>query len=747
MTFLAPAALLGVLLLTVPVLAHLFKPRKMRQTPFSSLRWLKQTRQRLSRRIQWHQWLLFLARAGIIALLVLALARPLLGLGGERPTDRFVILDLGPSMAYQAEDAAVPLSRAHELASALVARTRPGDRTALLLAGARPRLLAPPAADAVAHLPALFAARTEASDARLSAALPVVRGLLQESAERDVELVFLTDQRPQAWRQSEVQTFLKDQPRPVRVRLFDVGVGAARNGWITDARLLGPEGGDRLLRVEASCTGEGQVRTVRLGGVAGLGEDAQTITLRPGQITRADFRIPAGVSLAGQVAELRLEPADALPGDDVYYANLGAGAALLVLLVEPEVPGPDGRAVGLYLRAGFEALGAASRHALKLLGRTSANVSAGDFSKADLVVFAGVPRLAADTRSALEARVRAGAGLVVFLGDGFEPAQGNATLHNPAQPSESLLPIPLQGEALTHGGETLVQVRWDHPLLAALNDPLLSDLGRSRFTRHAAFAAEPGKGSLVLARFGDGSPALIDHPVGAGRVLVVNTSASSAWTDLPRRKSYVPLLDQALGYLTAGGVRRRFTSGEPITLPLPEHQEGALVTVSGPGGVRLTPRLVPLRGQTLLHLDGVDTPGVYRVERGGTETLTFVVNAGRARSPLTVADAATLEGMWAPASVEILSADAAAEAIAAGSVSWPLWPLLVFLAGLLLAIETIYAAILCPRVNPAAVDSVVHGHGILRPLNEPGNGSVSAETPGRSVAPQTTEPRGPANGG
>ena len=50
--FLAPAALLGMALLAVPILLHLFKPKKVRRTPFSSLRWLRASQQRLSKRIQ-----------------------------------------------------------------------------------------------------------------------------------------------------------------------------------------------------------------------------------------------------------------------------------------------------------------------------------------------------------------------------------------------------------------------------------------------------------------------------------------------------------------------------------------------------------------------------------------------------------------------------------------------------------------------------------------------------------------------
>ena len=77
-SFLAPFALAGAALLAIPVILHLFKPRKVRRTPFSSLRWLHLTQQKLARRIKWHQVLLFLLRFAFIALLVLAIAKPVL---------------------------------------------------------------------------------------------------------------------------------------------------------------------------------------------------------------------------------------------------------------------------------------------------------------------------------------------------------------------------------------------------------------------------------------------------------------------------------------------------------------------------------------------------------------------------------------------------------------------------------------------------------------------------------------------
>jgi len=76
-----------------------------------------------------------------------------------------------------------------------------------------------------------------------------------------------------------------------------------------------------------------------------------------------------------------------------------------------------------------------------------------------------------------------------------------------------------------------------------------------------------------------------------------------------------------------------------------------------------------------------------------------------------------LRDWWAPANVEVLSGEAAAQQFAAPT-SMPLWPALVFVAGLLMLAETVYVYRLCPRVNAKAAEPVVHEHGLLRPLQK-----------------------------
>ena len=166
--FLTPLALFGLGLLAIPILLHIFKPQKVRQTPFSSLRFLRSSQHRLSRRIKWHQVLLFLLRAGLITALVLALAKPIIAgrAAGAGRAERFVILNLGRTMAYQLADGTIPADRARLVAEQVVSQVVAGDRTTIILAGAQARALGPLVSDASTYLTRMRAAPLEASRTR-----------------------------------------------------------------------------------------------------------------------------------------------------------------------------------------------------------------------------------------------------------------------------------------------------------------------------------------------------------------------------------------------------------------------------------------------------------------------------------------------------------------------------------------------------------------------------------------------------
>jgi hypothetical protein len=722
MTFLVPSALFGIFLLAIPVIIHLFKPRKMRQTPFSSLRWLRETPQRLSRRIRWHQVLLFLLRAGFILLLVLALAQPLIGTPEEtHPVDRFIVLDVSRSMDYRAPDQPTPLDSAKRFAANLIEHGGKGDRTALLLTGSGTRMVSPPVHNGRSLLPGLKEVRAGDTDTNLSSALPIIRSLLAHRRPgTDVELWFLTDNHQRSWSQGTIASFLKDLPGTVRVRVIDFGVVAAQNAWIAGARLLSFKNpARRLLRVEVACAGDtAQKRTVHVGGVAGLAERKRDVKVEPGRPVVVDFLVPAGGNLRGQVAEIELTPHDSLPSDDRFFLNLDTPAALQILLVEGDTTPLETLRPGYYLRTAVDALAGSTNNALELVSRTSATAKAGDFAHADVILLAGVPELNRAQLDSLEKRVQSGGGLVLFLGPGLRHEFYNSQLFKPLRPSAGLLPLPLRQAVQPPGPGPLRNLRLTHPLLAPLYDPVLGDLGQARLLAFYRFAAAPAARDTVLAWAEDDVPAIVEHRVGAGKVLLFNMTANDEWSDLPRRKSFVPLVDRLLSYLSAGGVRRSFEAGEAVTLPLVDWREGEKVTVRTPDNKTLTPKLSTAHGRTFLHLDTLEKAGVYRVERsGGTvKGFAFVVRVGPGDSVLTAMDAATLKKWWEPARLEIVRHDEAAKRLAERTGVGDLWPWLIVLAGVLLLAETYFVYRLCPRPNPTAADAVVHKRGLLRPM-------------------------------
>jgi hypothetical protein len=731
-TFLAPYALFGASLLAIPILVHLFKPRKVRQTPFSSLRWLHLTQQRLSRRIKWHQVFVFLLRAAFLLLLVFALAKPMhIAQGTGRSAERFVVLDVSRSMSYRQADRPTPLEAGKQVAADLLTHQSGGDRTALLLTGSTTQVVGPLTTDAEVYLPALQAVQPGLSDTDLGSALQAIRPMLAlRRPDSDVEIYFITDNHQQSWNQSGIASFLKDVPVAVHTHIVDVGVPAPQNAWIADARLVQADNPPRrFLRVQVGCVGDAnQERTVRLADLPGFTERTQLVTITPGRSSVVDFELPGGYDLSDKVAHFSLEPADGLPSDDHFFVNLDTKGSLRVLLVEPDSTAIETQRPGLHLRTAVEVLSAAGNNPVELVSKTTAQVAAKDITEADVILLAEVPELSDPLLSALHDRVRGGGGLAIFLGPGINPDFYNTRLYRPLFSSEGLLPISLKTVSepdSEHGGVApLTNVRWTHPLFARLSDPVLGDLPQTRFRSFYQFASPPRQNDLVLAWIADSVPAIVERNLGAGKVIVFNTTANDVWSDLPRRKSFVPLVDRLLSYLSGGGVRRTFEIGEVVVLPVPDLQADEKVTVTTPGGGQLTPALTTTAGRTVLRLPAVEEPGVYRVEcsgRGGRSS-SFVVQVGRGDSILTPLDGGTLQKWWEPAGCDIVGPDAFRQNLASGQGRLPLWPILVALAGLMLLAEMFFVHWLCPRVNPSIVESVVHKRRILaapgRPVGE-----------------------------
>jgi len=724
-TLLAPIALAGLGLLAIPVIIHLLKPKRVRTMPFSSLRWLRASQHKLSRRIQWHQVLLFLLRAAFLCALVVALAKPVFSRRGSRLfTERFVILDISRSMHYEQPGRETPLVRGRKIARALLDQGLPGDRATVILTGASSVALGPLAEDPTSYASRLEAAEAGLGDTDLSSALAVIRRMLAAPRPNArAELVFITDNHQGSWLQGEIAAFEEGLTVPVSVRVIDVGPSAARNAWIADARPI-EVGGKHFLHARLGASGnEPQERTLRVKRLPGLGDVSQKVTIAPGAFAEANLPIPTDYDIEGKIAELVLEPRDALPDDDQFWLNLDTRGGLHVLLLEPESTQIESLQPGFHLRKALEVLGRGDAGAIQVTSRSPDAVVASDFANADVVVMANVPQLTDDRLLALESRVKTGTGLLMFLGPAAQPAFYNTKLHNPQRPAECLLPRPLLQIARGNMAP-FTRVAWTHPMFAPLADPAFGDLGQVRARTYFEFGAVvPGDQSQALAWFADAAPALIEHALGAGHVLIFNTTANDEWSDLPRRNCFVPLLDQALRRLTRARLSRNFQAGDAIALALPGLGGNPSAAITTPGGRTVPAVLQQFDGQTIARLDAADEVGVYAIRGngdGGSMESNFVVQAGRGDSVVTKTDAEILRAWWGKVPLEVVHPDAGTSPDRAGGAGRVLlWPWLLALGALVLLAEMYFVHRLCPVMNPAVASSTVARHGILSPTSKP----------------------------
>jgi len=703
MTLLTPAALAFAALLAIPIIVHLFKPRRVRRMPFSSLRWLAHSPQKLSRRIQWHQLLLFAMRAGFLLLLVLALARPLWTRGDARTvSERVIVLDVSRSMALRVGDRPTPIERARQIAAELVESAPPGTRTTVLLAGSTARRLGSPDRDASALLPELRRVEATTEDTNLATALALAQPLLSRPGHLG-ELVFLTDNQQGAWDADALTAFAKTVPAQTRIKIVDLGVGTAANGWIADARIVEVgDSGRHLLRIELAASGnETQDRTLQVAGIPGEPQAVRAVTLDPERLTVLHLELPADAELKGQTAKVTLSPPDALPDDDEFFVCLDARSSLRVLLVAPEAVGPAAIQPGFALRTAVKSLTDSGIRSARLVLRSPTAVSAADLNEADIVLLADVPELPESATTALDERVRSGMGLGVFLGPRVRADWFSQNLFRPLQPTEGLLPVAVAG--MVDAGE---RAPWQLParpsaLLAGLSDPLLGDLAEITSRRYHRLDGELPASASVAARFADGTPILVEHRVGAGTVLLVNASPDDSLSSLPQSKVFVPFVDRMLGYLGRGR-GRAFTTGQPVSLPLEGIRSDETATVVGPGDERRS----VAAGQNALDLGDIGRAGAYRIEARNASTFVFVVNAGRGDSALAPTDHALLRSWWQPLECS-LESPAESHADRQAHTPFPFWPVLIAAAALLLVLETLTAAWLCPRLAPAPTISLI----------------------------------------
>ena len=638
-TFVNPLALWGLALASAPIIIHLLNRRRFKVVEWAAMEFLLASSRKNYRRIRIEQLLLLALRVLLIVVLVLLVARPVVrrqALGAVAEQRRFVLLVVDTSMSMGYRDGSMAsYDRALAFAEELMASLREGDTWALVAAVGRGRVaVQEPSFDLEAARAAVARDRLPLSDSdgSIPRALEAAEEILARVQVPVKDIYVVTDLQRASWLGPTGAVSAEDAERAkrlakaARVLLVDVGAAEPSNlavaSLVTDASLV-VAGGESLLRAEVANYGAATAGGVSVNFlVDGFRQQrSEPRSIAPGGTAQWDFRHVFRTPGAHTVTA-ELDP-DNLAKDDSRFLALDVRDNIPVLCVDGE-PGTDAFTgetdyLRRSLRPGDGAEKGVSLFQPEVVSPDA--LSAAELPRYDAVVLANVEKLGEPTVATLESYVRDGGALVVFLGDKVDRDFYNRVLYRGGQ---GVLPCSL-GDAVGDADDRkqaahISDELTDHPFVRLFREQKVIKLSSPLFFRYYRLEnAEDQKGVRVVARFGNGAPAIIEGERGRGRVVVFASSADDEWNDMPSWPAYLTLLQEVMAQVARDpGATRNVTVGEPIVRHVSPEQFGKPVQLLRPGDSKPVVLAATASGGLLaVTYDVTDRAGVYELSLQG----------------------------------------------------------------------------------------------------------------------------------
>lgn len=517
---LVPAFLAGLLALAVPIWLHLRQSDKNKPYRFPSLMFLERLPIRTTHRRRLVDLPLLLLRAAALALLAFAFARPFFTRDvaaemSERPRAVVILLDRSASMSHRdVWPAAV------DSAEAIIAGLGPSDRVAVVLFDEEAEIAQSFTYDQSAARAAVAAAKPGQRGTRYAAALRAARQALVAVPDAMQEVLVVTDVQ----RSGVAGLAGLDLPAGLTLRAVPVGAEDRGNSGITgvDARRIAGDSRTSVA-VQARVVSRElrQPRNLRATlALNGRQSATRDVTLpENGDLTVAFDAVPLP---SGRVTGTVTLEADALAADDVFHFTIPDEDELRVLLVRPDDARSDET---LYFES---ALGIGRAPVVQVERHARSALDANALRGVALVVLWDVPP---PSGNALQNWVRGGGGLVIA-------ASGRLAARSGTSPLVPASVVGLADRRLDLGG-SFGELSVEHPIFTPFRDSRAS-LGVARFQSYPRL--EPGTGADVVARFDDGSPAVIERREGAGRVVMLAVPLDNNLGNFPLQPSYLPML-------------------------------------------------------------------------------------------------------------------------------------------------------------------------------------------------------------
>ena len=522
LSFLSPLFLAGLAAAAIPIAIHLFHRRTDPVVEFAAMRYLRRAPVEQSHRRRLRELLLLALRVAALCLLAFAFARPYFAQSAAALTApvTMVLVDTSVSMTAPGQ-----FERAKAAALRAINEAPATSAVGVVAFAQGADVLAPPSQDRAGARAAIEKLRPGAGATRY-------RSALARAAEavggRTGRLVVITDLQQSGWDAADQGTV----PDRVAVDVEDVGSPA---GNLAVA----------ALRVE----GAAAIALVRNYGERPRSEQV-AFSIEDRRFTSVPATVPANgtveirASIEGRsrgVLAATVSDSVGYAADNTRFAVLDAAQAPAVLAITA-----TGQAADVFYleRAVLVAEDTSGFRFRTISGPAFSNLKPGDLADLGAIAVLGTRGLDARGRDLLGGYVKAGGGLLIAGGPDVDPQVLREALGGVVQTALNARPA----------GSSLRFAPADsrHPVFR-----LFAGVGAlSNVSFERAARVEPSGTAEIIARYTDGTAALVEDRSTGGRVLIFASDLNNRWNDFPVQPAFVPFVHEMLRYLAAARAAR-----------------------------------------------------------------------------------------------------------------------------------------------------------------------------------------------
>lgn len=658
--FLNPLMLAGIGGAVLPLVLHLLSRARYRTVTWGAMMFLEPLEAQQRQHTRLKQITLLLVRMAIVALLAIALARPIVHgtwgtLAEEGRVSAVVILDRSASLAYE-ENGRPRMEIAKQAVSNILSNLRRGDEVSLILMGGEKTNADVVASSDLQSLTSRLADLSPSSGkADVASALTQAMRIFNRDKSNNRELYLVCDRQAASWQQiSDAFTTSWNKARDsmgVAPRFIVVPVGGEErdNALIEQVVPLSnpivrdlPTDYEIRIRNIGKTPRSAMPVTLSVGGkevfrtTTSLGPDSSASIVATVKLSTVGSQIlSAHITSAGYTA------------DDSFDLAVDVVNPIPVLLISGDEREGAFRSESDYARlalAPFKTVGEKGPDPAAVTVLPSDQWPKEGLDPFRVVIVANVARLAPARIKELEEFIYSGGGVFFSVGNLTRPDAYNSTLfRDRAGPLPAALSAP--ATSLPSEGTTIGSLQIDHPIFAFLKGRI-DLIPAMAFARYCPADAS-GSDSRVIATFKTGDPFLVERSYGRGRVLLDTTTLDADWNTLPLTNFYLPMLQSCVRYLaSANAINRNLSPGEPIMAMFDDAIENKATVVRPDGASEID--LSRIGDRLEARFDDTSEPGRYSIKvktKSGEQRVNFVVATPREESDLTPLDEAKWQSL------------------------------------------------------------------------------------------------------